>query len=113
MKHKDFDNIVRNRLNKCCTVLASKDKEYSSDDDRLHNFKVAADMTGCTPEKALWGMWVKHLVSVLDLVNDPSSATEYLLNEKIGDVIDYALLLEGLLRERNDLPVINEDGEPQ
>jgi len=99
MNHKEFDKIVKARLKKCQDVLSAKDKEYSSDSDRLHNFKVAAAMSECSPCDALWGMWVKHLVSVRDLVYAPETVTEELIHEKIGDVINYALLLEGLLVE--------------
>ncbi len=102
MKHIKFNSIVENRLNTCQEVLSNKDREYSSGSDRHHNFKVAAAMSDTTPELALWGMWVKHLVSVRDLVEFPGDATPELLKEKIGDVINYALLLEGLLTEVMD-----------
>ena len=57
-------------------------------------------MSETTPEMALWGMWCKHLVSVKDLINFPGDATPELIKEKLGDVINYALLLEGLLTDR-------------
>lgn len=100
MRHDEFDKMVHGRLQACIKVLSSKDKEYSSDSDRLHNFKRAAAMLDCSPEKALEGMWVKHLVSVQDLINLPDNTTPELIHEKIGDTINYALLLEGLLTER-------------
>jgi len=52
----DFNNIAEKRLSKCKSILVSKNKEYSSDTDRLHNFKVAGRVSGVTPEKALLGM---------------------------------------------------------
>lgn len=100
MNHEDFSNIVEARLSICQNILASKNEEYSSDTDRLHNFKMAAGMSDTTPEQALWGMWVKHLVSVRDLVDAPDDATPELIKEKISDSINYLLLLEGLLTER-------------
>ena len=102
MNHKRFDDVVKNRMAECHETLCNKSVEYSSGADRHHNFKVAAAMSDTTPELALWGMWVKHLVSVRDLVEFPGDATPELLKEKIGDVINYALLLEGLLTERMD-----------
>lgn len=100
MYTKQFNKLVEARLDSCKEVLLSKEAEYSSDTDRLHNFKVASDFLNSTPEKALMGMWVKHLVSVLDMINNPSTVTPHLLKEKFGDVINYSLLAEACLTEK-------------
>jgi len=100
MKSEQFDEIVENRLAKCVKVLCNKANEYATGGDRLHNFKRAGTMLDITPEKALEGMLVKHLVSVQDLINVPEKATLGLIDEKIGDVLNYFLLLESLLVER-------------
>ncbi len=100
MKAIEFDQIVQKRLEACKSVLCRKDKEYSSDTDRLHNFKVAGRINNETPEQALWGMYTKHLVSVMDMVNSPEGVTLDAIAEKIGDSINYHLLFEGLLMER-------------
>ncbi len=96
----DFNTIVERRLTIIRRTLIHKAKEYASDENRFHNFDVAARMDGITPEQALLGMMRKHEVSVRDLINDPNSATNELINEKIGDNINYLILLEGLLRQR-------------
>ena len=100
MDSKKFNEILEKRIDKIKNVLSSKEKEYASGSDRLHNFKVAAEIMNETPEKALFGMLLKHIVSVIDMVNDPKSISEYLINEKIGDVINYFILLESLMWER-------------
>lgn len=100
MDNDKFTRIVKNRLKICEEVLTQKGKEYSSDVDRLHNFKVAGRIDDVTPEEALWGMYRKHLVSVMDLVNDPEKATKMMIVEKITDSINYHILLEALLMER-------------
>jgi len=100
VNNKDFEALVNNRLKECRETLFAKGEEYSSDIDRLHNFKIAARIDGITPEKALWGMYRKHLVSVMDLKNNPYDYTPELVKEKIGDSINYHLLLEALLVER-------------
>jgi hypothetical protein len=71
--------------------------------DKLENFKQAGAMKGETPERALWGMWVKHITSIRKIVEDLDKGivpTLKLLSEKLGDNINYSLLLEGLIRER-------------
>lgn len=67
MKDTDFNDLTRHRMNRCGEVLMVKAAEYATE-DRLHNFKVAAALMQCTPERALLGMWSKHVVSVVDLV---------------------------------------------
>lgn len=102
MNAKEFNKIIDNRLYKCCDVLCKKADEYATL-DRLHNFKVAAELQGCTPIRALGGMMCKHTVSVYDLINDIEEGADIpleLWEEKIGDSINYLLLLTALIHEQ-------------
>ena len=100
----NFNDLVKERCEKIVSVLASKEKEYAAGEDRFHNFKVAGRISDCSPEKALKGMWMKHIVSVFDLIDWCDSETEKLtsdlIDEKIGDSINYLVLLEGMLKDR-------------
>lgn len=96
----EFDMVVEARCEKINKVLVAKAKEYAQGQNRFHNFDVAARIHDTTPEQALLGMMSKHLVSVIDLINDPECATEYLVDEKVGDTVNYLILLEGLLLRR-------------
>ena len=60
---------------------------------------LPAEIMRTTPQKALAGMFMKHLVSVLDLIEGSLSPSEYMVNEKIGDAINYLILLEAVLKE--------------
>ena len=105
MNHEQFKQITTTRVNHCLTVLNAKGEEYSRDGERLHNFKKSGRRQGCTPEKALRGMWEKHLVSIDDIIDDldaNKTPTRKMLDEKITDAINYLLLLEGLIQERID-----------
>ena len=98
-----FEQVLKERIEKCVNVLNVKADEYATS-DRLHNFKVAAGLQGCTPIKALAGMMCKHTVSVYDLVNDQEAGKTIpieLWDEKIGDSINYLLLLTALVAEDN------------
>ncbi|HID93312.1 MAG TPA: hypothetical protein EYP60_04360 [bacterium (Candidatus Stahlbacteria)] len=117
MKAVDFDAVVEERIEKINDVLADKGAEYESEDDRLHNFKKAGEILEITPESACLGMQAKHVVSVLDLVDtvDSLKEDEYLditkdyISEKIGDAINYYILLEALLYERLDSQKTEEE----
>jgi len=95
----DFNVILQSRLSCIQSTLAGKAKEYAGGGDRLHNFKVAARISGKSPEEALQGMMLKHLVSVFDLIEDRLENTSAMVNEKIGDTINYLILLEAVLAE--------------
>lgn len=105
MDAKRFDEILHKTVSSTVKTLASKAKEYTKG-DRLYNFKRAAGIQETTPEKALLGMWSKHLVSILDLIEGTLPATEAILNEKIGDTINYLILLKALLIEQH-IPTYN------
>lgn len=96
-----FNKVVDRRIQRVRDILMAKAKEYAIG-DRLYNFKRAATILGTTPEKALAGMFMKHLVSVLDLVEGSTEATEAMADEKIGDAINYLILLDAIFKERRD-----------
>lgn len=99
MTPERFNDLLENRLSLTRDVLGSKAGEYASTSDRLHNFKAAAAMLRGTPEQALLGMLVKHMVSIYDMVLDGQPRAIALWNEKIGDAINYMILLEALVKE--------------
>lgn len=104
MIQKDFLVVLNQRIKKTVSVLGIKAQEYSSSTDRLHNFKRAGAMQGITPEKALIGMLAKHLVSVMDMIDDLAKDQHHPIpvwDEKLGDAINYLCLLEGLIVERS------------
>ena len=101
MNKEVFDKVLAERIAKCFNTLCAKADEYATS-DRLHNFKVAGEVQGCTPIKALGGMMCKHTVSVYDLINDFDKGKDIpveLWDEKIGDSINYLLLLDALIQE--------------
>lgn len=94
-----FRELLEERLEKTRRVLDSKATEYASTADRLHNFKRASAITGETPAQVCVGFMIKHLVSVIDMVDQIAPPSSEKIDEKIGDSINYLILLEGILRE--------------
>lgn len=104
MDAQTFDAFLDDTLAKIRTVLASKGSEYVPEDQtsRFHNFDISAGLNGSSPEQALWGFVTKHIVSLSDMVKVDS--TEHALaswNEKIGDVINYMILLKGMVHHHS------------
>lgn len=105
MNEKQFEKHVDERIELIRDVLQIKAKEYRKNNNPFHNFDRAAAMNQCTPERALMGMLAKHQISVLDLVDDIDDGklpNRDLVSEKIGDHINYLILLEGLIYRRID-----------
>lgn len=97
MKQQEFEDVVNKTIDACRDLLLSKNAAYNVDLDKLGTFKKAAVFEGITPEKALWGMHVKHLVSVSDMISSEEAYSMATWDEKIQDAINYFLLLRALL----------------
>lgn len=96
MDNTRFQQVLDRQIQQTKMVLAGKAEEYASDTDRLSNFKSAAALKKVTPEQALTGMMAKHTVSVYDMVESGKEYTEAEWDEKIGDHINYLVLLKAL-----------------
>jgi len=98
----EFDKIVEDTFDIIRKVLIVKAREYASSDDRLYNFKQAADLQRCTPAEALGGMLAKHIVSVYDLIHGALGQRPVdisVWDEKIIDSINYLILLRAMMKE--------------
>lgn len=102
----EFKKLVQHRFSKCTEMLLiSKNKEYTRNNDKLHNFKEAGRLNTELPEKALFGMMIKQYVSIRDIIQDLEDdklPTKAIVEEKISDLVNYFVLLEALLTERID-----------
>ena len=99
MTTPEFNKVVEDQLERIGNVLVKKAAEYNLDDDRLSVFKHAAALSEETPEQALYGFMLKHVISVTDMINSKAVYSEELWNEKITDICNYLILLQGLLRD--------------
>lgn len=99
MTTPEFNKVVENQLDRIRNVLVKKQAEYNLDDDRLSVFKHAAALSEETPEQALYGFMLKHMISVTDMINSEQTYSEELWNEKITDICNYLILLQGLLKD--------------
>ena len=99
MTSEVFNNHLQHMQDVSVETLLNKAKEYATDGDRLHNFKVAADVQGISPTAALAGMMAKHTVSVYDMIGTGQVYPLDLWEEKIKDNINYLFLLWALLNE--------------
>ena len=113
METEQFNEIVQERVDASLKGLVKKATEYAGPSDRLHNFKVAAVLgsEGENQSQALAGMMKKHTVSVYDMINSGEAYSEEMWDEKIGDHINYLLLLRATIVE-DELIELIEEPEP-
>lgn len=114
MKYKNtLKERVDNYLFKCKNLLFKKRIEYNPDDNEVfNNIDFVAKAMGCSREEHLLHLMMKHMASIVHLVekmNDPDiSQDQYkeignmLLNDKLTDSINYSLLIALALQERLD-----------
>ena len=102
MTNETFERVMRDQLSYCESLLSVKNTEYKNDNDpdRFHNFRVAAELQGCTAKQALAGMMAKHSVSIYDMCQGGTYARDKWI-EKITDNINYLVLLRGMIEEEN------------
>ena len=100
MNHIDFDRLVEQETQRMKDVMCSKSADYSAVDDKLFNFKLAAELDGVSPIEALRGMWLKHRTSIrqgLDELISGKCRPEAWWIEKLTDDRNYSILLQALL----------------
>lgn len=103
MDHNIFNKLVFDRCEKTKEVLMEKAKEYARGPDRMRNFNRAQELTGRGREKCIWDMAIKHYISFLDIldeVEEGSLPDEQFLDEKIGDLVNYLILVEASIKEK-------------
>jgi len=93
-------NIIKQRHQACLSTLDYKSTIYSSQDDRLSNFKDVASMNQTTPQSALWSMVSKHIIAVRNMILSDKVPSEQWIEEYLGDIHNYMFLLEAIWREK-------------
>ena len=99
MTNDKFMALVDTRLDSLKELMGEKQQQYASDQDRFENFHDVAAMNQCTPAQALWGMVSKHIIATRNIALGEGPVDPEQMIEKLGDIIVYMLLLEGVLRD--------------
>jgi len=65
----------------------------------MRNFNVAGRMLGERPYKVAFYYMMKHFESLYDIIINEKTATPEQWDEKIGDTINYLLLIDAMIRK--------------
>jgi hypothetical protein len=105
MTTDEFNKVVDERIQKIKDTLLAKGKEYSTDDNKMHNFDRGAKISGKKREIVLWGFALKHYISFMDILDNIERSkypTKEVIDEKIGDLINYLILCEASIKDTID-----------
>tara|TARA_R100000353_G_scaffold6986_2_gene8975 strand:+ start:1347 stop:1664 length:318 start_codon:yes stop_codon:yes gene_type:complete len=104
MTLSDFKKLLQDRFRRIDSTFNSKQKEYANEIDVFENIKngVRLSIFSTEPEQVAWSYAAKHLESIMSILEKlpEEEPSEELINEKIGDAINYLIIIEGLLKER-------------
>jgi hypothetical protein len=105
MTRKQFvEEVVQRRVQLIQNVLQRKNEEYAGKDDVFKAFTEALPLSFHDTKQAVaWEFMVKHLQSIKLIIEERAKTgkipDEKLLEEKIGDAINYLILIEGMFKE--------------
>lgn len=101
MTQEEFNKIVESRIELIRSTLTAKGEEYTSKEDVFESFTAMANGLSLHDDstKVLWELLVKHLYSIRKMINSEVMPDIEHVKEKIGDAINYLILLEGIFIE--------------
>lgn len=99
MQNDRFNDLIETTLDSAKRTLTRKSEGYSTEEDRLHNFRTGAALNGTTMEQVCWGMATKHIISIRDMVMSGETYDADIWDEKLGDAINYLAILKAITAE--------------
>ena len=102
MRSEQVDILIANRNEESMATLTKKGKIYSSESDKLRNFKSVAAMNEVTQQEALWGMVSKHIIATKDQIYSGRTPTRSWITDYLGDIHNYLYLLEAIWLEQKN-----------
>lgn len=105
MNNKEFMKIVDDTFAEVKKLSKLKGNEYSSDVDRLANFRKNGETLGL-PQEVIWAVYSnKHHDALMTYIRDVQTGTKRERLEgiegRIDDLIVYLLLFKGMVKERD------------
>lgn len=102
-----FKNLVEETNMACKELLNLKGGEYSTNDERLSNFKKASHLFGITPLQVSAILAHKHFDAICRYITNDAKKYEQILSEpiegRIHDLINYMYLILAIIEEQNNV----------
>jgi hypothetical protein len=100
MNIEKFNELNKEMMKNCYTLLNQKGHDYTNgEQDALYNFKLVATRTGLTPLQVWSVYFTKHIDAIYTYLKKGELKSEP-IDSRIQDAINYLLLLNGLIKEK-------------
>ena len=104
MKAEEFEKIWLDQVQIEKSMLLERAEAYATDGNRLGSFYEGSKLLGVTPAQYAFGLVVKHIIALRDLINKRAdkgtlAGTEKdmeKLTEYVTDIRNYAVLIKAL-----------------
>lgn len=103
--HTSFDTFLsesRHTLDQCIQILGKKNHDYAESADPFLNFRTAAETAGIAPKQVVLALLGMKLSRIHQLIGEGKTALNESTEDSLVDIINYALLLRGLLHEEQE-----------
>lgn len=94
MNEEQFNKFLEGELSRIREVMTIK-STYRTPENVFHNFDTGATIENKSREEIIWGMAIKHFISIQDIrrgLKEGKLPTKETLDEKYTDLINYLLL---------------------
>ena len=105
MTIKEFKILLDQTFEKSKKTYNLKMNEYATDIDVFQSFREGVGFSfQDTPEGVAWNYACKHFESIKNIISKVQDEvpTDEILDEKIGDAINYLIIIKGLIKQRGD-----------
>lgn len=106
MKAEEFEKIWMDQVQIEKAMLLERAEAYATNNDRLGNFYEGSQLAGNTPLQYGFGLVVKHIIALRDLINKLARGEgkfteieEGKFTEYTTDIRNYAVLMKSLYLE--------------
>lgn len=100
MTNKEFSELMEKTFTDCAKISKSKGADYTKgSEDALANFKEAGKGIGAEPIDVCWIFMNKHYQAITNYVKTRGKSESEPISERIKDLINYLLLLQGIIIE--------------
>ena len=107
LQKTDFSSFVQDTqalFDRCVELMRSKSNDYAEGGDAFLNFKTAAQIAGISPEQTLLTLLGMKLSRLTQLISKGKKAKNESVEDTLLDLINYVVLLRGMLREQENSP---------
>ena len=111
MTNKKFSELMEQVFADCSKISKAKGVDYTRGSiDALANFKTAGSDVDVGSLKICWIFMNKHYSAITNYVKTGGQSESEPISERIKDMINYLVLLQGLITESNESKSTGEPG---